>query len=63
MTFKIAAIARQVGGRTLTGENLNCNICRNRIPPVIGYFRCEYDTCDYDICVRCGLGQAPLKAP
>jgi len=37
------------------GLNLRCNGCKNQFKPSIGYFRCDSETCDYDLCARCGI--------
>ena len=30
-----------------------CNECREDFIPGMGYYRCDVQTCEYDLCVRC----------
>ena len=55
MSFKHAPFPRIVGGVQQAGRNLHCDLCRNPVQPTIGFFRCDSNNCDYDICVRCGM--------
>ena len=46
------------------GVQLKCAMCKNEFACGIGYFRCESQNCDYDLCVRCAVtGEAGPRAP
>lgn len=38
----------------LTGKKINCERCKRKIMMCYGYFRCEFEDCNYDICKSCG---------
>ena len=55
MTFKNTPFPRKTKeGSVGCGKCLRCNICRRRFQATDGYYRCNSDDCDYDICNSCG---------
>ena len=47
-----------------TGVSLACSMCHNEFTCSIGYFRCNHQACNFDLCVRCAVtGVAGPKAP
>ena len=49
-------------GRWVSGENLFCNKCRDRIKYTHGYYTCSSDQCDYDVCTKCFNLYSNLKS-
>ena len=63
LNYKTSAFPRYCNGRMGTGQAMRCDLCRTSIRPQIGYFRCDSQNCDYDICARCALHGEPAQVP
>ena len=53
-TKQVIARKNRAGENTWDGKNPACDICRDSVDPLKGYYHCGNNFCDNDLCLSCG---------